>query len=49
MVRKILKKLFKFKDIEDYHAELYPKMKYIENLRPKLAWKKYQRQKKRNE
>lgn len=43
MVRKILKKLFKFKDIEDYHAELYPEMRYIEDLRPK---KKYQRPKK---
>ncbi len=43
MVRKILKKLFKFKDIEDYHVELYPQMKYIEDLRPK---KKYKRAKK---
>ena len=43
MVRKILKKLFKFKDIEDYHAHLYPKMRYIEDLRPK---KKYKRKKK---
>ena len=40
MVRKILKKLFKFKDIEDYHAELYPKMKYIEDLRPKKKYKR---------
>ena len=43
MVRKILKKLFKFKDVEDYHTDLYPQMKYIENVRPK---KKYQRKKK---
>ena len=43
MVRKILKKLFKFKDIDDYHAEIYPEMKYIEKVQPK---KKYQRKKK---
>ena len=43
MVRKILKKLFKFKDIEDYHVELYLQMRYIEDLRPK---KKYKRKKK---
>ena len=42
MVRKILKKLFKFKDIEDYHTELYPQMKYVESSQPK---KKYQRKK----
>ena len=43
MVRKILKKLFKFKDIDDYHAEIYPEMKYIEKIQSK---KKYQRKKK---
>ena len=43
MVRKILKKLFKFKDVEDYHGELYPKMKYVNGSQPK---KKYQRKKK---
>lgn len=35
MVRKILKKLFKFKDVEDHYKELYPTMKYVEDLRVK--------------
>ena len=40
MVRKILKKLLKFKDVEDYHKELYPSMKYVEDLRKKKKWEK---------
>ena len=35
MVRKILKKLFKFKELEDYQQDLYPKLKYVEDLKKK--------------
>ncbi len=29
MVRKLLKKIFKFKDEEDFQKELFPKPKYV--------------------
>ena len=29
MVRKLLKKIFKFKDKEDYQKELFPKPDYV--------------------
>ena len=30
MVRKLLKKIFKFKDKEDYQKELFPSPKYVQ-------------------
>jgi len=34
MVRKLLKKLFKFKDAKDIQAELFPKPVYVLNEDP---------------
>ncbi len=39
MVRKLLKKIFKFKDKEDYQEELFPRPQYV------MAYKKKKKEK----